>query len=285
VVARATVVEHDGLRHAVLDWGGTGEPLVLLHPNGLCAGFFDPLATRLTDTHRVLGVDLRGHGGSDPPPTRAGLRYGAMAADVLAVLDAFGIGECAVVGESLGGGVACVVDELRPGAIRRLVCCEAVAIDLSAFPRGDAPGSGNYMADVARARRAVWPDREAVRTRYASRPPFDAVAPEALAAYLQWGFVDRPDGQVELACDPETEATVFEVTAEPGGADRAFARFAALHGRVSVLHGAASYMPAEWFRAQADAAGTELRTIPGGHFFLQEDTARAEAVLRTELAR
>ena len=28
-------------------------------------------------------------------------------------------------------------------------------------------------------------------------------------SYTQWGFVDRDDGQVELACNPETEATIF----------------------------------------------------------------------------
>jgi pimeloyl-ACP methyl ester carboxylesterase len=283
------VVDHDGLRHTVLDWGGSGEALLLLHPNGLCAGFFDPLAVRLTDTFRVIGVDLRGHGGSDPPPSRAGLRYEPMAADVLAVLDALGIEEFSAVGESLGGGVSAVVDELRPGAMRRLVCCEGIAFDATAFPRGASPGeggaSGNFMADIARARRAVWPDREAVRARYAGRPPFDVVAPEALAGYLRWGFVDRPDGQVELACDPETEAAIFEVTSEPGGADRAFAHLAAMRGRVAVLRGEASYLPEPWFRAQADAAGTELRTIPGGHFFLQEDTARAEAIVRAELGR
>ena len=53
---RPVVVEHDRLRHIALDWGGVGETLVLLHPNGLCAGFFDPLARRLTDAFRVIGV-------------------------------------------------------------------------------------------------------------------------------------------------------------------------------------------------------------------------------------
>jgi pimeloyl-ACP methyl ester carboxylesterase len=284
---RPVVVEHDGLRHVALDWGGVGEPLVLLHPNGLCAGFFDPLARRLTDTFRVVGVDLRGHGGSEPPHTRDGLQYVPMATDVVAVLDALGIDTCVVVGESLGGGVGAVVDQVSPGRVRHLVLCEGIAFDAHAFPRGHAPGeggTGNSMADIARARRAVWPDRESVRARYSTRPPFDVVAPEALDAYLRWGFFDRTDGQVELACAPETEAAIFEVTSESGGAVVAFDHLAAMRGRVSVFHGDASYLPEPWFRAQADAAGTDLCSVAGGHFFLQEDTARGEAIVRAALA-
>ena len=54
-------------------------------------------------------------------------------------------------------------------------------------------------------------------------------------------------------------------------------------GRVAVFHGSASYLPEPWFRAQADAVGVELQTIRGGHFFLQEDTARGEAIVRKAL--
>ena len=283
---RPIVVEHDGLRHVALDWGGAGETLVLLHPNGLCAGFFDPLARRLTNTYRVIGIDLRGHGGSEPPPERTGLEYGPMASDVVAVLDELAVDTFCAVGESLGGGVGAVVDRLRPGTMRRLVLCEGIAFDAHAFPQDHAPGeggTGNYMADVARARRAVWPSREAVRARYASRAPFDVVAPEALDAYLRWGFFERADGQVELACAPETEASIFEVTSGSGGAVVAFDHLSAMRGRVAVFHGSASYLPEPWFRAQADAVGVGLQTIRGGHFFLQEDTARGEAIVRKAL--
>ena len=263
-----------------------GETLVLLHPNGLCAGFFDPLARRLTDTFRVIGVDLRGHGGSEPPHSRDGLAFGPMASDVVAVLDALGVESFCALGESLGGGVGAVVDQLRPGAMRHLVLCEGIAFHTDTFARGSAPGeggTGNTMADMTRARRAVWPDRASVRARYGGRPPFDVVAPEALDAYLHYGFFDRADGQVELACAPETEAAIYEVSAEPVGSAVAFAHLGAMRGRLSVFHGSTSYLPEPWFRDQADAAGTELRTIHGGHFFLQEDTVRGEALVREVL--
>ena len=221
-------VEHDGLRIAALDWGGDGEPLLLLHPNGFCAGVFDPLARRLTDRFRPIGVDLRGHGGTDAPAGGpGGLAFARMARDVEAVLDHLGVEEFVALGESLGGGVAAILDGLRPGAMRRLMLCEAIAFDLAALedPRpSGSPGGPNLMATIARKRRPVWPDRVTVRASYGGRPPLDVFAPEALEAYVRWGFVDRADGQVQLACAPEVEATIFEVSSGDQGARGAWER-------------------------------------------------------------
>ncbi len=283
------VVEHDGLRIAALDWGGDGPPLLFLHPNGFCAGLFDPLARRLSDSFRPIGVDLRGHGGSDTPADlTAGLAFRTMAADVLAVLDVLGVdGPVVALGESLGGGVASLVDALRPGLISRLMLCEAIAFDPVAFvtrPPGSGPGDGgNYMATIARKRRAVWPGRDVVRASYSSRPPLNELAPEALDAYVRWGFEDRPDGQVELACPPEVEATIFEASSGAQGAPAAWAHLPDLSASTVVLHGDRSNLPDDWFRAQAEHADSHLVVVEGGHFFLQESTARAEALVREHL--
>jgi pimeloyl-ACP methyl ester carboxylesterase len=287
-------VERDGLTIAALDWGFAGDgdgdrdgrPLLLLHPNGFCAGIFHPLALRLRDTFRPIGVDLRCHGDTDSPPSVDGLAYHAMANDVLAVLDHLGVEHIDALGESLGGGVATVIDEVRPGFVRKLMLCEAIAFGFDDLPRrepGQPGDGGNYMATIARKRRAVWPDRATVRASYGGRPPLDALAPEALDAYVRWGFHDRPDGQVELACSPEDEATLFESTAEDAGAATAWRRLADLRAEAVVLRGTASDLPGEWFAAQAERAGAPLETIEGGHFFLQEDTDRADALVRRHL--
>ena len=283
-------IHHDGLRIAGLDWGGDDSadggalPLLLLHPNGFCAGLFDPLARRVGDAFRPVGVDLRGQGATDAPAGHERFAYEHLAADVLALLDAIGITRCVALGQSLGGGVAITVDRLRPGLIERMVLCEAIA-----FPhmeRSPATGADDRvpLAAVARKRRAVWPDRATVVESYGSRPPLDALEPAALAAYVRYGFNDRADGQVELACDPEVEATVFEVTAGPPGAPSAWEHLDSLHATAAVLCGDASDLPHDWFDAQAERAGVGLTTLAGGHFFLQEDTARAEHLVREHLA-
>jgi hypothetical protein len=109
------------------------------------------------------------------------------------------------------------------------------------------------------------------------------LAPESLGAYVQWGFVDRADGQVELACPPEVEATIFEVSGESPGAPAAWRHLDALTAPATVARGDNSDLPGEWFAMQAARAGGALVTLPGGHFFLQEDTARAEGLVRDHL--
>ncbi len=280
---RESTVTVDGVRLAVLEWGGDGnEPLVLLHPTGFCAGLFHPVAPRLTDRFRPIGIDLPAHGASDTPRDRQGFSFTVYADLVGQVLDALGIDACVVLGESLGGGVGSLLDAARPGLVRHLVLCEGIAFDASHVPaveRAEEPAD-NYMATIARKRRPVWADRATVRESYASRPPLDVLAPEALDAYVRWGFVDRPDGQVELACSPEDEATQFEVAMHRDGAPAAGAHLAELSCSATIICGDSSNLPHKWFAAQADAAGVPLVTVAGSHFFLQEDTDRAEALIR-----
>src|SRR3954454_19619346 len=101
---RSFHVEHDGLRGAGLDWGGASaaRPLVLLHPNGFCAGFFDPIARRLAagGAFHPVAVDLRGHGDTGKPDPPGPYRYPGMAGDVAAVADACAFDTVDVVGNS-----------------------------------------------------------------------------------------------------------------------------------------------------------------------------------------
>ena len=276
-------VEHDGLRIAALDWGGAGPPLLVLHPNGFCAGVFDPLAQRLRGEYRVVGVDLRGHGSSDDPGTVDRLGYVDCAGDALAVLDHLGITEVVALGESLGGAATILLDSLRPGIIRRMLLCEAIAMPGIA---GGAP-NGNPLAAGARRRRQVWASREAVLESYGSRLPLSVMEPGALAGYVRWGFHDRdsPDGagEVELACPPEVEAAYFEGGAGGDGSHAAFAHLHHLHAPATLVRGETSDLPRFMFEAQAEVLGVPLLEVPGGHFFIQESTDLAASLVHQHL--
>ena len=61
----------------------------------------------------------------------------------------------------------------------------------------------------ASRRRTVFPDRAAARENWRDKELFADWDPRAFDLYLQEGMADRPDGQVELKCAPETEAAVY----------------------------------------------------------------------------
>jgi pimeloyl-ACP methyl ester carboxylesterase len=255
---------------------------VLLHPNGFCAGVFDPLARALRSDHRVVGVDLRGHGTSDAPTTFDDCGFVAAAGDVVAMLDHLGLDDVAILGESLGGGTGILVDRLQPGRVRALLLCEAIA--MPAIDGLPGPSAENHMSAMARRRRAVWADRETVRASYGSRPPMNVMEPDALTGYVRWGSRDRPDGQVELSCPPAVEAWFFECGTRPDGAPASFDHLASLHADVTIVCADGTDLPAAMFAAQAARAGVDLITVSGTHFFVQEDTARAAALVREHLA-
>jgi pimeloyl-ACP methyl ester carboxylesterase len=256
----------------------------LLHPNGFCAGFFDPIARCLAAGGRFhpVGVDLRGHGDTDKPEPPGPYRYPAMAGDVAAVADACGFDTVDVVGNSLGGGVAVHLDKLQPGRARRLMLCEPIVLPIRP---GEGPvGTAHPMAAAALRRKVVWPSRPAMLRSYGSRPPMDRLAPEALAAYIECGVHDRADGQVELACPPAIEAAIFASDTALEGVNAGFEHLPHLTASVAVLCGDRSTVPRERMRAAAAAAGVELEIVePGGHFFLSEDTARGVALIESHL--
>ena len=68
----------------VLDWGGTGRPLVLLAGLGNTAHVFDDFAPKLTSDYHVYGITRRGFGASSKPDS--GYSADRLGYDVLAVL-------------------------------------------------------------------------------------------------------------------------------------------------------------------------------------------------------
>lgn len=258
----------------VLDWGGPGEPVVLLHPNGFCAGLYEPIARLLAPVARPIAIDLRGHGGStSPPPAAATYTVEAMAGDVLAVLDHLGLHGVPVVGGSLGGGVAVLVDRLDPGRWRRVLLAEAIALP----PSWTEAGRPNPMAEAARRRRRTFADLPAMRSAYARRPPLSQLAPEALDAYLRWGTIDTVDG-VGLACDPDIEAAVFDASVGRGGGADVWDHLARIEAPVTIVKGRDTTLP-DVFTEQAERADGQLVVVPGGHFVLHEDTGRGAMLI------
>jgi non-heme chloroperoxidase len=69
----------------VLDWGGSGRPVVLLTGLGNNAHVFDKFAPKLTGAYHVYGITRRGYGASSTPTS--GYSADRLGDDVLLVLD------------------------------------------------------------------------------------------------------------------------------------------------------------------------------------------------------
>jgi len=89
-----------GVQLEVLDWGGSGRPLVLL-AGYLSAHAYDEFAPKLTATHHVYGISRRGYGGSSRP--ESGYTAARSADDVLSVLEALDLHGVILAGHSWGG--------------------------------------------------------------------------------------------------------------------------------------------------------------------------------------
>src|SRR5215510_10457986 len=74
-----------GVRLEVLDWGGSGRPIVLLAGLGNTAHVFDDFALKLNKTNHVYGVTRRGYGMSTHPDS--GYNGQRLADDVLHIID------------------------------------------------------------------------------------------------------------------------------------------------------------------------------------------------------
>ena len=102
----------DGVRFHYLDWGGDGEPMLMLAGLGCNAHLFAEMAPALGDGYRVIALTRRGHGLTDQVHTGHALADGAE--DARRLLDALGIARAHLVGHSMGGGEISVLAAHHP---------------------------------------------------------------------------------------------------------------------------------------------------------------------------
>jgi non-heme chloroperoxidase len=111
------------VRLEVLDWGGSGRPLVLLSGLGNTAHIFDKLAPKLIDRYHVYGITRRGFGGSSMPAS--GYSADELADDVLKVIEALKLNRPVLAGHSVAGEEMSSIGSRHPHKVAGLVYLEA----------------------------------------------------------------------------------------------------------------------------------------------------------------
>jgi non-heme chloroperoxidase len=116
----------DEVKLEVLDWGGSGRPMILLHGGNSTAHEFDTFAPKLIGSYHVYGITRRGCGASSaPPPTDANYTADRLGDDVLAVIGQLGIDPPVLLGHSLGGQELSSIGSRHPDKVAGLIYLDA----------------------------------------------------------------------------------------------------------------------------------------------------------------
>ncbi|HEX7302359.1 alpha/beta hydrolase [Lentzea sp.] len=103
---------------SVVEFGGTGQGVLLLHGLMSRATAWWPVAQWLRPFGRVVALDQRGHGRN---PRRGPFRTEDFVADAAVAVEELGLGPAVVVGHSMGGLHAWCLAATRPDLVRAIV--------------------------------------------------------------------------------------------------------------------------------------------------------------------
>jgi pimeloyl-ACP methyl ester carboxylesterase len=123
----------NGVEPANVKVEGDGPAIVLIHGFGAAIDWWDDIAPALARRHRVIRIDLIGHGGTAAPA--AGYEIPRQAQLVAAVLDKLGIDRVTVIAHSMGGEVAIALACIKPDRIARMILIDSPPVANADFSK------------------------------------------------------------------------------------------------------------------------------------------------------
>ena len=115
-----------GVKLEVLDWGGTGRPLVFLAGLGETAHVFDKFAPKFIGKYHVYGITRRGFGDSSAPtPNDHNYSSDRLGDDVLTVIDALNLQKPVLAGHSIAGEELSSIGSRHPEKVSGLIYLDA----------------------------------------------------------------------------------------------------------------------------------------------------------------
>lgn len=248
------------------EWGD-GPAVVCLHGVTSWGGHFGPLAEDwLAERHRVLALDLLGHGSSPHEPPWD------LETHLAAIRSAAGEAPAAWIGHSFGGRLAFELAARDPGRVERLVLLDP-AIQLP-------PHVGLFAAENARRDRSYVSFDEAVERRYEEsqlhRAPRDLVEGE-----LREHMAVDDEGRWRYRYSQAAVVTAYSLmTSAPPP-------FEQVRVPTLLVLGQDSYVPYHaLLDAHRSALGDLLQvvTVPGGHTVLWDALPETAEAVATFLA-
>ena len=189
------VTVDEGVQLEVLDWGGSGQALVLLAGGGATAHQYDDLAQALAPRYRVVGITRRSYRGSSVAP--GGYSFARLAEDVVRVIDTMGLEKPVVIGHSFAGEEMHLLGARHAAKIKGLVYVDA------AFDRGDDSDGEAFSAVAKTVPAAPSPkaaDLESFTTLRAYLEKYGGAGPEG---FLRTRYRANADGTIAGLWAPE----------------------------------------------------------------------------------
>lgn len=192
------VTVDSSVRLEVLDWGGTGRPILFVGAY-LTGHVYDDIAPKLTDGFHVYAVTRRGIGASDHPP--AGYDPQTRAADILEVINALAMTKPILIGSAGGGAILDTLGAQHSDRLGGLAYLDAAVdptlkmedyggppLDLSRRPpRATPPPPQLVFPEGERRQMQLWPldpvIRRAITEENHVRPEYAKIRVPVLAIY------------------------------------------------------------------------------------------------------
>ncbi len=182
-----------GARVRYRAWGKPGQQAVILvHGGAAHAGWWDHIAPFLSAEHRVVSVDLSGHGDSDH---RDQYSLEMWADEVLAVGAKESTGRPVIAGHSMGGFVGLTAAKLHGETLRGVVAIDSPVRERS--PEAKAWLASNPSMPAPR----LHPDRESIVKRFRTLPE-DEAGLGYIRDHIAEQSVREVDGGWRWAFDP-----------------------------------------------------------------------------------
>ncbi|MGI9085777.1 MAG: alpha/beta fold hydrolase [Aeromicrobium sp.] len=186
-------LEVEGARIAYRAWGKPGEPgVVLVHGGAANAAWWDHVAPFLAVEHRVLAIDLSGHGASDH---REAYSLDTWAEEVLAVAGHESDARPVIIGHSMGGFVALTAARSHGPELRGVAAIDSPVREMS-------PEARTWLqSNVTLPQHKVRPDRETIIARFRALPEDDGL--EYIRRHIAEQSVREVEGGWSWAFDPQ----------------------------------------------------------------------------------
>ncbi|MFE7420257.1 alpha/beta fold hydrolase [Rhodococcus sp. NPDC057529] len=259
IPAQSRWVRSGALRIHVLDYGGSGTPVVILADITSPAVTMNFIARELTDLVHPFVVDIRGRGLSDSGPSYSLSDY---ADDTDAVIAGLGLDRPVLLGHSMGARIAAATAARRPDTVRGTILVD---------PPMSGPGRGRYPTPLSDFREQL---EQAQR---------GTTADEVAQSWPRW---PRREQELRARWLPSCDRNSIIRTHDGFEAEDFFDTWPVVPAPTALIYGGDSPVvtPAGAKEAATTHPAAQLIEVPGaGHMVFWDEPTAALAALRAIL--